>query len=192
MTENNSSPVSKHLFTMQLIAGALLAGAMTILLVMAFLVQQNGPSISIDAANPLPIITRVALAFLIIQIVVSLFLPELIERSLLNRLFAVAPDQFVGGPREKFISGPRTDEEFLLRTYLTKMIFGLALFEGASVFGSVAYLTEGQFLAVGVSLAAILGMLLRFPTRDPVEAWLRDRKQTVAFLREQKGTSRKG
>jgi hypothetical protein len=64
------------------------------------------------------------------------------------------------------------------------MIVGLALLEGTAFLGILAYLIEAQPLALGVTGIAILCMLLKFPTRSRVQAWLERQTEQLTELRQ--------
>jgi hypothetical protein len=57
-------------------------------------------------------------------------------------------------------------------TWASATIIGLALLEGAAFFADVAYMQEGQPLALGVAGAAVMLILLRFPTESRLRGWL--------------------
>ena len=77
-----------------------------------------------------------------------------------------------------------TDIGKLLAVRLNTLIVAMALLEGAAFFACIAYLLEGQavaLVAVGVALAL---MLVRFPTEARVRAWLEQQAERLAQLRQ--------
>src|SRR5262249_30668997 len=65
--------------------------------------------------------------------------------------------------------GSRSD---WLEVYQTTTILALAPLEGAVFFCLIAHLLEGSPLSLGGAVAVLVVMLLYFPTRSGVEAWV--------------------
>jgi hypothetical protein len=167
------TPIQPWLMTMRIIAGALVAGSVTFLLVALYIVQTSGPTGGQRPPDAPPILTWMALGLLAVETVVSFVIPPMIERATLARLSAAPPTG----------QGPADETAILLGTYQTRMIVTMALFEGASFFASIAYLVEGRPLALAVSAAAIAGLLMQFPTEWRLTQWLSERRGSAAALR---------
>src|SRR4051794_22117766 len=94
-----SSPdpsLSSRVRTMQIIAGALLAGCATLLGMAIFLVGNNeGKGLAQPAEGALPIVSFLSLGLLVINTPASLFLPGVLLRKALDTLARRAPDTSV-------------------------------------------------------------------------------------------------
>lgn len=167
MREGEAS-LQRCVLTMQVIAGALVAGSLTFLVVAVVLVQSSGTVGGTRPDDAPPILTWMAVGLLALVAVVSFLVPPMIERAGLARL--------AGGPAP-------VEAADLVSVYQVRMIVTLALFEGASFFGSIAYLMEGRPLALAVSAAAIAAMLTRFPSEWGLNQWLSERKGELAARR---------
>jgi hypothetical protein len=80
-----------------------------------------------------------------------------------------SPDKLPAG-----MSPPATDAERLAFVYSTQKIMGAAMNEGCAFFALIAYMIEGNAIALGLALLLIAGVALRFPRRDQVAAWIDD------------------
>jgi hypothetical protein len=67
--------------------------------------------------------------------------------------------------------------------FQTTAIVGLAPLEVAAFLGVVAFLLEGQPVALGVPGLAIVLMLIKFPTRGQVQAWLDRQRERLEAMR---------
>jgi hypothetical protein len=86
----------------------------------------------------------------------------------------------------RIASGAEPDAVSQIRALpMTAMIIGLALHEGAAFLGCIAYMMEGQMLALGAAGLAILLMLTRFPTEYRVRTWMRQQLDWLEKAREQ-------
>jgi hypothetical protein len=183
----SSSPdLSLRVRTMQIIAGALAAGSTIVLGIAVFLVQsRQGEGVN---ANPdqLPVVSLVAVVMLLIQIPMAVSLPAMITSKALANLADHAPDTHVAAPGQVGYGLPVGDREYLLGVRQTTMIISMALVEGASFVGSIAYIVEGRLFVLTVSLVGILLILASFPTRDRVQMWLDAHLRGLSDLRAKK------
>lgn len=168
--------------TAQIIAVALILGSTTFLGIVIFLVQKGG-EIGKLGEGDLPILSLLAVGFLVVQASLVVAWPNLVVPRQLNTLAASAPDKHVMPAMPRQSGGPISDAGFLFTTYLMLMIVRMALLEGTSFFASIAYLLEGRPLALAVSVLAILGLLALFPTEGRVSRWLAQKRGEVADLR---------
>lgn len=183
-----SDTLAARLRVLQIIAFALMSGSAFFLAVVVYLVQQNGGrgQSQLDPAA-MPIISYVAALVLVMEAPLAFFIPRILEQAGLNRLAAVPRDGLVLPPNPRGPSGPITDQGYLLNLYQTSMIIGMALFEGASFFGSIAYLLEARPFALAIAAAPIALIALRFPTHDRLTAWLRQRSAELDNRRMRRG-----
>jgi hypothetical protein len=119
--------LQQRVLTMQIVAGTLVAGAVTFLAVAYYLAQSNGPAGGPRPDGSPPLLTWIAAGLLVIQAAMSLFLPPTIERQALARL--------AGRPRP-------VEAADLINVYQTRLILTLALVEFASFFAPTGPTTE--------------------------------------------------
>jgi hypothetical protein len=175
---------SPRILVMQIIAGSLLTGCISFLVIVLFLVQNNQGKGLGNPQGQIQLLSLLCAIMLLAILPVSFFLPAVILKTGLNRAASQPPDSGVYGP-----AGPLTDEAYLLNLRMSTMIVRMALFEGVSFFASIAYLIEASPLALAVNAVAILLLALNFPTQGRVSAWLEQQQFALSDLRGQKGTS---
>ena len=139
-------PTPARLRTMQIIAGSLLVGVTAFLGIVLYivLVQNHGHG----AAPPpdVPMISWMAVAMLSITAPLAFIIPRILTRSALRRIVAGTWQMPGGVPPAVYA----TEGDKLMAVRQTTLIVGLALLEGPAFFGCLAYLLEGQPLALGV------------------------------------------
>jgi hypothetical protein len=166
---------------MQIIAGALLAGVVTLLALVLILVFLQNQGAGLAPAGNMPILTMVAGFLFVIQAPLAFLLPRILIRSALRRVASGTWQIPPGAESASF----NTDASKLLAVKQTSMILGLALLEGAAFLGCIAYLLEAQSIALGVVVVAVALMLMTFPTEPRVRAWLEQQFDQLAELRQQ-------
>src|SRR5437868_2455532 len=136
----------RQLRLVQAVAGVMLLGvvALAAVALVVVWVRTGGPVVAPPADGSLPFITLVAVLLL------AAFFPGVLTRATLARLATAAPAP--------------DDAAHLLRIRYPSLLIALALLEVAALFGGVAFLFEGQLLALAVIVGAVLLMLLRMPT----------------------------
>ena len=75
-------------------------------------------------------------------------------------------------PPQGAASAYTSDGAKLFAVYLSTLIMGLALVEGAGLFCCIAYLIEGQGYVLALIAIAIGIQISRFPTEGRVRAWM--------------------
>ena len=63
--------------------------------------------------------------------------------------------------------------------FLTQLIVGAAMNEGAAFFALVAYLIEKNPIALGLAVVLIAGVISRFPTTGRVERWIEQQQEKL-------------
>lgn len=157
--------IAPRVRVMQIIVLALTIGCLAALVMMAFLRSQQQDA----ARSQAPFLTYCGLAMCIAVVAGKL----------------VVPPAVIAGGRSRLAGQPtaETDTDGLLGIYQTGMIIGCALLEGGAFFMAVAYLLEGQPLALGIGLAMALGVAAHFPTPERVAAWLENQQEQLRQLR---------
>jgi hypothetical protein len=146
---------------MQIINASLVMGVVMLLGVVIVLTQDKQPKE--------PEIAYFALGFLAVGILVSSVL-----RVPINKDRVIPKDQ----PFD-----PNSEEVFLTlaQTYQTERIIKLAIIEGGAFFNGVAYMTEKAWWSLAAMGLAILLMLVGFPTRSQINAWIERRTLGLQF-----------
>jgi hypothetical protein len=176
--------LSSRMRVMQILAGSLVAGSAVFLGIVVFLVWSNdGKGRGEPAEGALPLVSLLSLGMLLVNLPIAFVLPAAILRNGLQSLASSAPDKHVIPPGQAGPGGPITDTDFLLAQKQNAMIVSMALFEGASFFGSIAYLLEASPFALAAALGGLVLLLVVFPTRGRVQNWLQQQRQTLAGLR---------
>jgi len=180
--------VSKHVWPLQIIVAALVAGCV-FFLVVTLIVPPPGAERAGDG-RPLQI-TWVALAFLVVMLVARCVFPTIVvrkgRRQIARGTFSLpqAREAPLQGPREELEQMGDADPLFML--YQTKTIIGAAMIEGMTFFMLIAYLTERQAIALGIAIALILAVAAHMPTRTGVIHWIEDQ---LRFVEEERAFGR--
>jgi hypothetical protein len=167
----NSPPhnLDARIFTMQIIAGALLFGVVTFAGIAVFMVQNRGGAGMQQDPEHLPILTILAGVMLLSNATLSFIIPAAIVRSNLRRLAASSAGANAA------VANPNL---LLLGVRQASLIVSLALLEGAAFLGCIAYLMEGQVVALACVFVGLCLMVWNFPTNSGVANWL-DRHQSL-------------
>jgi hypothetical protein len=164
---------------MQIIAAALVIGCVTFLTIAVFMVQNNQGR---GMGNQGNILSLLAVLMLAAETPVALILPRVMLRASLARLASQPPNSLA-------MPQPISDEVYLVMQRQNMMIVSMAMFEGAAFFATIAYLIEGQPLALVASAVAIVLQMVQFPTEGRVSTWLEQQLFALNDLRGQKGTT---
>jgi hypothetical protein len=185
-----SSPepsLSTRIRVMQIVAGALVAGSVSFLVLVLFLVWNNGgKGLGQPVEGALPIVSLLSLGMLLINTPAAFLLSGVILRKALDNLARQAPNNALL-PASENVTGPVTDATFLLMHKQKAMIISMALWEGASFFGSIAYQLEASPFALVASIGGIILLLSAFPTEGRVSEWLSQQQRALAQLRARPG-----
>ena len=152
--------------TLQIIVLALTLGLVSFLAVVLCLPTRakrpaQGPVV-------LPVLTVAAFTVAVVVVPLSLVIPRLMVDAARKQIAA-------GKWTAKLPPGmppPTTDAAQLAMVYQTQKIVGAALNEGAAFFALLAYVNEGNIIALVLAVLLIVGVALRFPRRDQVAAWI--------------------
>lgn len=171
----------------QIIIGALVAGLLTFLVIVTVLDTEPkagggaGGQGAVAADASLPIITYVAVAFAAATLPMSFVIPLLVAKQqrqaiASGKLTARSP---VGATPGKGTNGAASSLGGLPVAFLTQLIVGAAMNEGAAFFALVAYLIEKNPIALAVAIVLIAGVIARFPTAGRVERWLEQQREKL-------------
>jgi hypothetical protein len=166
---DQDAALSGCLRTGRILIGALALGVLTFLGLAVF-VRQSNPAPVPD----MPFLTYVALAVGALQAVLQGILPGLIGAGLRRQIAAGK-----WPPARPGQSVPPSDRAKLCALYLTRLIVGAALVEGAALLLLIAYLVEGSVLTLAGAGLMLAMLLVKFPTRPGLEGWLPDQEELL-------------
>jgi hypothetical protein len=169
---------SRRVWTMQIIAATLIGGVVILAAVALYLVDTNGPMAPVPAPDTWPILSVVALVMLATCVPLSIFIPNMVLRGMVQRI--AAAKSIGGGQPGPFAS----DENSLLGVRQMTMIISFALLEGAGTMAGIAYMLEAQSFALTTVVVTVLFMLFQFPTQRRIREWLERHVVLVHELRQ--------
>lgn len=141
-----------QLRTMRIIATALIAGAAIFLGVVTLIRSGQAPADT-------PMITYIATGFAAVILVMRTILMKVIPRNLISQ-------------QREHITDSTAGRKQIAQVYLTRMILGMAMCEGAAFFAIVAWMAESHELALGIVLFLIMVMVMSFPFQQRVLNWI--------------------
>jgi hypothetical protein len=165
---DTSDSLAPRIRVMQIIGSALVMGLLIFMGVSLFL-RTTG-----KFRNPppdVPIISYVAAGFCGIQLIAFFFVPGIMVKAGRRRIGAN-----VGPLGAGLVSAHSTGS--LCGLYQTSMIVGDALLEGAALFLIIAFLIEGELIALLLAVFLLIILILQIPTRSRVERWI-ERQQEL-------------
>jgi hypothetical protein len=170
-----ADPITARLRVIQIIIGALLAGAVSFL-GMAVWLRAIG-----DQPRPgMPAVTYFGLAGAVLNVIFSFVIPSKLTGAARKRIAATVPGRDLV---EHGRSATADDAGQLCTVYNNQMIIGAALLEGATFFLLIAYIVEGQLISPIVAALLIAGIAWRFPTRERLTTWIEAHERLIAEKR---------
>ncbi len=169
----------------QIIIGALVTGLVIFLVIVNVidlgLKPGAGGQGAVAADSPLPIITYVAVAFAAVVLPMSFVVPALVAKQ---QRQAIAGGKLTAGTQVAPTPGNGSNAAGTLLSglpaaFLTQLVIGAAMDEGAAFFGLVAYLIEKNPIALVVGVVLIVGVIARFPTAGRVERWIEQQREKL-------------
>lgn len=170
MHDNDDSLLRPRVRTMQIIAGALIAG---VLFFLAFALLR-GPMVDgrpMGEIAGLPIMTAVAIGFLLVQIPVALVLPHLMMQGILRSIAAEQPPDGGGDADSQTVR--------LLGARQTVMLVALALIESVGFVACIAVLFDRHIAALIVAGICLAIMVANFPTEGRLRYWLEQQRRRL-------------
>ena len=119
--------------------------------------------------TPLPALTVAACTFAVIFVPLSLVVPGVASEAALKKVASGASDAAAAGE--------------IASVYQVRTILGAALNAVPAHLAVVAYMIEGDPIALILSVALTLGVAARFPRRGAVEDWTAEAAAKVDLLR---------
>jgi len=171
-SESWDPTLNPQLRGLQVIIVALVAGAMSFLLITVFM----SPSIGVAeklSADETPLLLYVAVAGIFVAIAARATIPALIEKAGRSTL-AAEPTTHPGTPAD------RSDlETSLMALYQRRQIVAVALIEAPTFLLGVTFLIYRDRLSLVLALAMIAWMAVHFPLQKRVALWLTQRRGMV-------------
>jgi len=163
--------VSPHrVRTMQIIAGAMIAGVVTFLAVVLFLVLSQGQP---PAPGQTPTLSLLAVGLMLFLGPGSALFPIVVEQQ--------ATRQIASGSYRGAEPGASTVGQ-LLALKQKSLILGLALLEATAFTSLIAFLLERKGFVLGVTALALALMAVKFPTHLGVTRWVEGQVDRIEEL----------
>jgi hypothetical protein len=174
MSNTETTTRARFLLTQRIITIALIGGLTTMTAIAVFMNLMSNPApatpdpkVAVAQPGP-PIVTYLAIGIFLSNAALAFVLPGIMAKQGVSRIAAgtwTPPDDAPAGAFDSM-------EARLLAVWQSSQILGHALIEGAGLLGAIAYLQEGQILALVVAVAALVALALRFPSDDRLARWL--------------------
>jgi hypothetical protein len=165
---------------MQIIIGALSMGNL-VFAVISLMLRDWGQK---PAADRTPLITYLGLGYAAVMTVIHIILPNRITTNA-RRARARQVIRFDKG--DPSADGLDAESFDLLGLYQNQLIRRAALIQGSAFFLLVAYIVEGQPIALLVAGLLLLRLLSMIPTQTRVERWLNEQRELLAEDRQSLG-----
>ncbi|TXT21958.1 MAG: hypothetical protein FD138_3880, partial [Planctomycetota bacterium] len=168
----------KALFTMRIIAGALIGGVVMFAGVASVVVFSQVPAAQPGGQPPAgpqngsEILMYLAMALAAVAAVMSFVVSNLVSAAGVKGVARMAQDGTATGPKELFGR--------LLAVAQTKMIIAMALVEGAAFFNLIAFISTKSLIPPAVVGALLLVMTIHFPTKLKLARWLEDQQRFLS------------
>jgi|SRR5581483_1644734 len=172
-----------QIFTMQIIAAALMFGVVTFLAIAFYIVHARNNAQGMAAVADVPVLSILAGVMLVANTALANIVPGIFVRSQMNQIVDGTWQPQNQSANMDALAG---DAAKLMMIRQTSLIVGLALLEGAAFLGCIAYLLEVTPYALGAVVLALGIMITHFPTGSNVMSWIERHEELLRTLREQK------
>jgi hypothetical protein len=175
--------------TLQIIIGALVAGVIVFLVIAVFVQLHPGrPAVANPGQNPprstaMPVLTLTACVFAATMMPLSIVVPKLMVDATRKRIAADKNKLSASSGASALDAQLRSDVHQLAGAYQSQKIVGAALNEAVAYLATMAYLIEGNYLALGLAIALLGAVAARFPRRAAVEQWIGDQFERLSAQR---------
>ena len=163
--------------TLQIITAALATGIVIFAVVVMLITAGPGKE------NAQPVITIIGIVATLLALVAGLAVPRIMTRRVQRALVTgkLSPSNSAAIPADLGEVG------LLAGIYQTRTILGHAIFEGAAFLNLMAYMMEGQIIALACAALLLVAIVSRFPTRGAIENWIGDELKSIEELRALEG-----
>jgi hypothetical protein len=173
MSDSPEPSIQAILRTSQIIAAALCLGVLFFLGIALYIVNVVHQGQGMAPAGDGAILAYMSAGFLAIMLLPALLVPRLISRDGVAKIARGEWEPPAQGPASTSDSGK------LMGVRQTAVIIRMAMLEGASFFGGIAYLTQGHPVALGVMIAGLVLLMMQFPTQGRVQSWLNEQLEEI-------------
>jgi hypothetical protein len=162
---------------MQMIVGALAAGVLSFAVVLMIINPGQADAVELDPLT----LSLIAAGVAAVAIVMSFLVPML--------LAGAARQTIVDGKASSTLPQPSNPEAVgdvapLAGMFLTRLIIGAALLEGAAFFNLVAFWIERQIYSLALAGVILVLILLRIPTLAGLTDWCARELKETQLLRQ--------
>jgi hypothetical protein len=160
--------------TLQIVIVAMAVGCLGFMVIVVFLAKP------LAAPPEMPLLSYLALSFVAFAVLVRITLGVVIVGQgcgKIGRGESRSPD-------EPSRDAAGDDLTAFVQIYQAITIAGAAVFEGVSFFLLIAYMLEGLPIVLAAAMAMIICVLLHFPTRGRMAAWIESKSHLVDQQRQ--------
>lgn len=164
--------------TIQIIAGALIAGVVMFLGVSIAIASTSG-----GGRGPGDLLRWVAVAFAATALPLSFLIPKWMTDQN-RRSIAAGTWAPPAGANRNAPPMPESDAGKLASVYMTQFIVGAALNEAPAFLACIAYLIGKDPIALGLASLLLGALIVRFPTRARIASWIEEQQDLLALDRQ--------
>jgi hypothetical protein len=186
-TADDQADIARMTGTLRVLAVAMLVGLLAFLGIASFVRMQQGAMPPGAPRRTSAVLTALAVGLGAAGLVASVTIPGAIANASRRRIARgtwrpprPAGRSDVAPPDPE----PIGDAVKLAYVYQAQWIAGAAINEAPAFFAILAYMLEGNPIALGVALVLVLAMAMRIPSRPRVESWIEQQLQLVAQERQ--------
>ena len=165
----------KVLFTMRIIAIALIVGVLTFGGIASFIVFGMAQPVQPPAGrkNAAEILMYLGLAGAALMVVVSFVIPNLLANGIVKGVVKLVQNATSAGSKELFSR--------LLMAAQVRMIVALAFIEGAAFFNLlVAFIVARSLISLAIVAGLLVVMAIHFPTKMKLARWLEEQQRALS------------
>lgn len=172
-SESWDETLNPQLRGLQVIVSALVAGALSFLIITTFMAPSIGAEPATETTQESSLILYIALAATALAIMARMVVPSAIETAGRHAL-AAEPSTHPGTPAARsYLDGQ------LLALYQRRMIVAAAMIEGPAFLLITAYMLEHSKFAMIAAVVMIVIIALHIPTQARASSWLSQQRKLV-------------
>jgi hypothetical protein len=186
LTLAQQEAIARHVRTLQIIVGSLVAGVLMFLAIATVVARADGGG----RAGQAPVLTYVAAVFAIAAVLAAWIARTVIvargRRRIVEGTWQLPQRAYVQTPPERAAPAQITqsleqtgDAGKLLFVFQTRTIVSAAELEGAAFFAVISYLLERHPPAMILAIILIAGVAAHLPTRGRVIRWIEEQLRLV-------------
>ncbi len=161
--------------TLQIIVGALMAGVLVFAAVVFFIGDAED-----NAGDESQMLSSIAIGATLAAVVAAVVVPRLMRAKFRQ---AIVAGESLGPNLPESQFSELGDVGLIMAAYQSTVIIGAAILEGAAFLNLTSYLVENQPINLACAAALLVGLLLKFPTRNRIEDVVADELKQIEELR---------